>query len=200
MLGPPCKIPAVERFSSSACALSAAEGLVLLQEETLRAPKQTPTAAVHCPQREAGDALAMMSMFTASEDNLLSPPLYYWPNLSRTAYARVGHAVVLPRDWRGVSLRDCLLVWFSEECMDDRPVSVLARRLELTNAGGALVQGPIVVCAFHATRPRGLRDYAGKTPTIHGTGQWVHVPNVNTCVRCMSHPFGRDNSIGVEAL
>ena len=116
------------------------------------------------------------------------------------AYARVGHAVVLPRDWRGASLRDCLLVWFSEECMDDRPVSVLARRLELTNAGGALVQGPIVVCAFHATRPRGLRDYAGKTPTIHGTGQWVHVPNVNTCVRCMSRPFGRDNSIGVEAL
>ena len=185
----PRKIPAVERFSSSACALSAAEGLVLLQEETLRAPKEPPTAAVYCPQSASSDYVAVVSMFTASEDRLLSPPLYFWPNVSKTAYARVSHAVVLPRDWKGASLHDCLLVWFTEECMDDRPVTALARQLELKNADNFLVQGPVVVCAFQNAHKYGLQSYVGATPTFHGTGQWVHVPNLSTCVRSLSRPF-----------
>lgn len=193
----PRKIPAVERFSSSACALSAAEGLVLLQEKTRCAKKQPPTAAVHSPRTAASDAVDVVSMFTASEDRLLSPPSYYWPNLTKTAYARLSHAVVLPRDWKGASLSDCLLAWFSEECMDDRPVTLLARQLGLENAGGVLVQGPVVVSAFKGTRRRGLRSYAGTTPTIYGNGQWVHVPNLNKCVRSMSRPFVPDTS---EAL
>jgi hypothetical protein len=184
----------------SACALSAAEGLVLLQEKTLRASKQPPTAAVHSPRTVARDAVDVVSMFTASEDRLLSPPLYYWPNLSKTAYARVGHAVVLPRDWKGATLHDCLLVWFTEECMDDRPVTALARRLGLKNADNFLAQGPVVVCAFQSTNQHSLRSYAGATPKIHGTGQWVHVPNLSTCVRSMSRPFNTFDVIGVEEL
>lgn len=184
----------------SACALSAAEGLLLLQEETRCTQRQPPTAAVHSPRMVASDAVDVVSMFTASKDRLLSPPLYYWPNLSKTSYARVSHAVVLPRDWKGASLHDCLLVWFTEECMDDRPVTLLVRQLGLENAGGLLVQGPVVVSAFQGTRRRGLRSYAGDTPTIHGTGQWVHVPNLNRCVRSMSRPFNTFDVIGVEEL
>ena len=193
----PRKIPAVERFSSSACALSAAEGLVLLQEKRLRAPKQPPTAAVYCPQTASSDYVAVVSMFTASEDRLLSPPLYFWPNVSKTAYARVSHAVVLPRDWKGASLHDCLLVWFTEECMDDRPVTALARQLELKNADNFLVQGPVVVSAFQGTHQHSIWSYTGDTPTIHGTGQWVHVPNLSTCVASMSRPF---SPVGSEEL
>lgn len=196
----PRKIPAVERFSSSACALSAAEGLLLLQEEARCTQRQPPTAAVYCPQTVSSDSVAVVSMFTASKDRLLSPPLYYWPNLRKTAYARVSHAVVLPRDWKGASLHDCLLVWFTEECMDDRPVTLLARRLGIKNAGGVLVQGPVVVCAFQGTNQHSLRSYAGVTPKIHGTGQWVHVPNLSTCVRTMSRPFNTFDVIGVEEL
>lgn len=186
----PRKIPAVERFSSSACALSAAEGLVLLQEETQRAPRRPPTAAVYFPRGPEGtrsDRVVTVSMFTAGEDALLSPPIALWSGAATSEYVQVRHAAVLPLNCKGASLRaslpGSLLVWFTEECMDDRPVSELSRRLGLTTAAGVPVQGPVVVCSFGPSGKRGWLDYGAGSPVIHGVGEWVHVPTLAACVR-----------------
>jgi len=183
----PRKIPAVERFSSSACALSAAEGLVLLSDPSdPKSSRRAPTAAVYCP-RGAGDArsdrVVTVPMFTAGEDALLSPPIAHWSGAATSEYVQVRHAAVLPLNCERASLRASLLVWFTEECMDDRPVSELSRRLGLTTAAGVPVQGPVVVCSFGPSGKRGWLDYGAGSPVIHGAGEWVHVPTLAACVR-----------------
>ena len=186
----PRRIPSVERFSSSACALSAAEGLVLLSDPSdPKSSRRAPTAAVYFP-RGAGDArsdrVVMVSMFTAGKDALLSPPIALWSGAATSEYVQVRHAAVLPLNCKGASLRpslrESLVVWFTEECMDDRPVSELSRRLGLTTAAGVPVQGPVVVCSFGPPGKRGWLDYAN-SPVIHGAGEWVHVPTLAACVR-----------------
>lgn len=186
----PRRIPSVERFSSSACALSAAEGLVLLSDpsDPKSFRRRAPTAAVYFPRGEGArsDRVVTVSMFTAGEDALLSPPIALWSGAATSEYVQVRHAAVLPLNCEGASLRaslgDSLIVWFTEECMDDRPVSELSRRLGLTTAAGVPVQGPVVVCSFGPSGKRGWLDYAG-SPVIHGTGEWVHVPTLAACVR-----------------
>jgi len=197
----PRKVPAVERFSSSACALSAAEGLVLLSEvkSGVRAPR-VPKAAVYYPLSASGDGVEVVTMFTAGNNKLLSPPLHYWTNITKTEYAHVSHAVVFPRDLKGVRLQDCLLVWFTEECMDDRPVSMLAKKLHLTTAHGGFVQGPIVVCSFRGVRQSDPHRYVGKTPMIYGMGQWVHMPMVGDSVKLMSRPSACNAKVSVQEL
>lgn len=185
----PRSIPSVERFSSSARVLAAAEGLVLLSDRTcFRRP--APTAAVHSPCRAIGsrfDRVSTVPMFTAGKDTLLSPPIAHWPGAAASEYVQVRHAAVLPLNCERASLRASLIVWFTEECMDDRPVSELSRHLGLTTAAGVPVQGPLVVCSFGPPGKRGWLDYANNR-VIHGTGEWVHVPTLAACVRRVPVP------------
>lgn len=188
----PCRVPSAERLSSSACALAAAEGLIMMstfsaeKENTARNAPPVPTAAVYCPgtcsEGTDQDVMSIMTMFTAQKDELLAPHLKFWPSLLQTKYARVCHAVLLPCDG-GESVQDSMLVWFTEECMDVRPVTKLARKLRLRTTEGALVQGPIVVCTFrrldHVSTPLW---YGLNSPTLYGVGDWVHVPTLSKCV------------------
>jgi hypothetical protein len=178
------KVGSVGRFSKSVCALSAAEGLVLLSKPA-RGLRRVPTANVHVPSRRPGagpDRVVTVPMFTAGNDELLSPPLTQWPSVATSDFACVRHAAVLPKGCASGTLRVTLLVWFSEECMDDRPVSMLSRRLGLTTAAGVPVQGPVVVCGFGPAGERGWSDYGAGSPVIHGAGEWVHVPTLGACV------------------
>ena len=183
----PCKLPAVERFAQRACELSAADGLVLLSSRTNHSPRtHPPTAAAYCPNESSpwGDTMFIVTLFTAS-DCLVSPPTCYWPSLAKTDYARVSHAALLPRSAHAPTLEDCLILWYTEECMDDRPVSMLARALGLRAADGSLVQGPVIACAF-GEKPREAANWYGvHSPMLHGAGAWVHVPTLSKCVRAM---------------
>lgn len=179
----PRKVRSVERFSESACALSAAEALILMSSPT-SGPRRVPTAAVYYPRAKNGpapDHVSTMPMLTAGNDTLLSPSAELWPGAAASDYARFRHAIVLSRNAVKNSIETCLLLWFTEECLDDRPVSMLSRRLGLKTAAGAPVQGPVAVCTFSLQNQLRWRDYNSKSPIIHGTGSWVHVPTVSAC-------------------
>jgi hypothetical protein len=207
--GVPRVIPCMKRFSSSACALSAAEGLIMMSESPSESPTalqqiQVPTGAVYCPSPTTHavhghpaplDSLSIMKMFTARNNELLSPHLRFWPNLQRTEYARVTHVAILPYNCPTATLQDCLLVWFAEECMDVRPVTALARKLGLCTTEGAPVQGPVVVCTFRMlNQTSSSLWYGAGSRTIYGAGEWVHVPTLSECVRRLNCA---DSAVGV---
>lgn len=143
---------------------------------------RVPTVAVYSPREENSDSVVRMHMYTANKDELLSPPLTPWPGAKISDYVQVRHTAVLSQNCSRGSLETCLLVWFTEECMDDRPMTILSRRLGLKTVDGAPVQGPVVVCTFGSVENKRSLDYGPASPVIHGAGSWVHVPTLGECV------------------
>ena len=172
----------------SACALSAAEGLLLLQEETPRAEtaanggRVLPTdngerfccCCVHV-HRERGQAAVTANILLAKPEQdgvrAREPRRRAPARLERGQSARLSAGVVYRR------------VHGRPSCDGAGEATRAQERRQLFGAG------PVVVSAFQGTHQHSIWSYTGDTPTIHGTGQWVHVPNLSTCVRSMSRPF-----------
>lgn len=179
-----------KRFSSKIASLSAAETLLMMRQPKRRGRKRgTPTTAVYYKSRhcEISDRVVRVKLHSACHDDIVSPPMSFWKEARRSKYAYMRHAVILPRTVRSNSLRTCLLIWYSVEYLDGRPVTEISRRLGLRTYEGGPVQGPVAVCTFSLKTETAFSRFGAKSARILGSGEWVHLPNLDKCVRATTN-------------
>lgn len=175
-----------KRFSSKIGALSAAEILLMMGQPKRRGRKRRiPTTAVYYKNRhcEVADRVVRVKLRSACHEDIVSPPMSFWSAVRRSKYAYMRHAVILPNTVRSNALRTCLLIWYSVEYLDGRPITDISRRLGLRTYEGGPVQGPVAVCTFSLHTETVFSRFGAKCARILGSGEWVHLPNLDKCVK-----------------
>ena len=174
------------RFSSEIGTRSVAEALVMMSKPKRKGrPRRKPKTVVYYKDRhcEKSDRQCAVKLHSACDDDILSPPTHFWPAVSQSKYAYMRHMVILPRCVRSNALRTCVLLWYSVEFLDDRPVTEISRRLKLRTFEGGPVQGPVVVCTFYLPSKTVFKRFGPECTRFVGSGEWVHLPNLNKCVK-----------------
>lgn len=180
-------------FSSKIASLSAAEALLMMRQPKRRGRKRSaPTTVVYYKNRhcEVSDRVLRVKLHSACKDDIVSPPIIFWSTAQRSKYAYMRHAVILPSTIRSNALRTCLLIWYSVEYLDGRPVTEISRMLGLRTYEGGPVQGPVAVCTFSLPTNTAFSRFGCKSAKILGSGEWVHLPNLDKCVRAVTNRRG----------
>lgn len=151
-------------------------------------PRRAPTMTVYYKNdhEDEQDNKIQTKLHSACNDTMLSPPIHFWPATLRSEYAYMRHAVILPRRLRSNGLRSCMLVWYSVEFLDGRPVTEISRELELRTFDGGPVQGPVAVCTFSLDLRTARERVGADSARVFGSGEWVHLPNLNKCVKTLT--------------